>query len=312
MTPLNGKADAIISVMEKNGVEYSVSGTFSRLTTFGCGGKIALTLFPDTAAKLVFCLKTLSDAAAEYTVVGMGSNIIASDKFYDGAVIVTKKLSGISVCGDTVRCLAGTSCVRLSRKLAEEGLKGGEFLACLPATVGGATVMNAGCFGGCMADIVRGVTVYDGKELLKLSSDQCGFGKRTAIFSRKGLIVIGTEMKFSRGDALEISAATEKLRAKKAAEQPLDARSAGCVFFHETEAVSRMIDKAGLKGFRIGGAEVSEKHAGFLINVDKASSRDIYLLIRHVENVLKEKYALTPRLEVKLVNFQEDGVPFPL
>lgn len=298
--------ELILTKVKKYSVEARLDRSFSELTTFGAGGKIKITLYPDTVHKLIKSVKLLDKLGVQYCVLGRGSNVLASDSDYDGVVVVTTKLSGIKIKGEYVYALAGTSTIALAKELQKRGLSGGEFLACLPATVGGAVVCNAGCFNQDVQKIVRGVEIlHHGRRwLLK---NKCKFSKRNSIFKEQdGYVVLAAKFKLSRSTPDEVKRRIDQMRQTKAASQPLNFRSAGCVFYHDSVAVSRLIDKAGLKGYREGGAEVSDKHAGFIINVDKATSKDIYLVIQHVAATLWERYGVRPKLEICLVNFISD------
>lgn len=273
----------------------------------GCGGKIKLALFPDTVGKLAFAAKYLSKNGVRFVVLGKGSNVLASDDDYDGAVLSTLKLKGVKLKGNRVTAQAGASTVTLGKLLADNGLTGGEFLSCLPASVGGAVVTNAGCFNQDVKSIVTSVTaLYKGK-IRKIPSDKCGFAKRRSIFKNNpDYVVLSVSFKFRKADPDSIVRAVADMRRRKAETQPLNYRSAGCALYHDKAVVSRLLDEAGLKGFAIGGAEISAKHAGFVVNVDKATAKDIYLVIRRAQDTLYSKYGVSAKIEICLINFTKD------
>lgn len=295
--------------MKKYGVPCEQNVTFRKLTTLGCGGKIYLTVYPETVRQLVRVAKYLHRKKVPHVFVGMGSNILASDVDFMGVAVVTRKVSGVHIAGQRAEVLCGTSTAALSDILTKNGLSGGEFFGCLPATVGGVTVCNAGCFGQSVRQVVESVTVLHNGRLKKLSAAQCRFSTRTSIFKNNGsYVVLKTVMRFPRAPIRHIKETLANMRKTKSATQPLNARSAGCVLYSEKTSVSRLIDQAGLKGFTIGGAAVSEKHAGFVINLDKAAATDIYLLIEYLKNTVHEKYGVLPETELCLVNFDKhDG-----
>ena len=296
--------EKILSAMGKKGVRTDCNCTFAKLTTFGSGGKIALTLYPDSVKKLIFAEKYLRRHKIPRYYLGHGSNVLASDNDYDGVVVVTSQAKKICVEKRFVTADCGVSTSSLCALLVKNGLTGGEFFGCLPATVGGAVVCNAGCFGQCAEQVVQSVVALRRGKLVRLSQKQCGFQKRQSVFKRNDdFVVLQVVMKFSSARPSEVQAAVAQMRKKKSETQPLSVRSAGCVLFSEKTAVSRLIDLAGLKGFKIGGAQVSEKHAGFVINLDKATSKDIYLLIQHVKNVVTQKFGILPQTELCFVNF---------
>ena len=280
--------------------------TFAQLTTLGCGGKIAITIFPDSAAKLVKCVRLFNKLKITYRLLGKGSNVLASDDEFDGVVVVTTKLKKFRITGKFAYADCGVSTVTFGGALRDKGLTGGEFLACLPATIGGALVTNAGCYGQEMKYIVSDVkALYCGK-IRHFSAQKCAFGKRTSFFAKNDdVVILSVKLKFSRSDSQTVGALINEMRAKKAATQPLNFRSAGCVLYHDKVAVSRLVDEAGLKGYTVGGAQVSTKHAGFVINIDKATSKDIYLVIQHVRSTLRKRFGIDAKTEIRLINFNE-------
>ncbi len=297
----------VTSIMNKKSIETKENMSFAELTTFGSGGTIKLVIYPDTTDKTVYAILQLQKLHIDYIVLGKGSNTLASDEAYEGVVVSTSKLNGIKFRKNTVRVQAGVSTVTLAKQLQQKGLSGGEFFACLPASVGGAVVTNAGCFNQDVNSVVVGVTVLHNGKVLKLSADKCKFAKRSSIFKNNGeYVVLEADFKFEKSTPQDVVNTVSQMRRKKSQSQPLNYRSAGCVLYHDKVAVSRLIDEAGLKGFQIGGAKVSEKHAGFVVNVDKAESKDIYLVIQHVKNTLFARYGITAKTEVCLVNFTKD------
>lgn len=297
----------VASIMKKKSIETRRDLSFAELTTLGVGGKIKLAVYPDTVSKLIFALRWLSKNNVEYVVLGKGSNTLASDEPYDGVVVSTLNLKAVKIKGKNVVAQAGASTVTLAKQLQSRGLTGGEFFACLPASVGGAVICNAGCFNQDVKSVVTSVTaLYRGK-VRKIPAGKCNFCKRGSIFKNNGdYVVLSASFKFDNSTPDAVADSIANMRLRKSATQPLNYRSAGCVLYHDKVAVSRLIDEANLKGYRIGGAEISLKHAGFVVNVDKAKSKDIYLIIRHVRNTLYERYGVTAKVEVCLINFTKD------
>lgn len=300
--------EKVCLAMQKKQIPTDCNKTFAQLTTFGVGGKIAVTLYPQSVAQLIFAEKYLRRHKVRHCFLGKGSNVLASDADYDGVVVSTAGVKEIFVDGTRVIADCGTSVSKLSATLAQKGLSGGEFLGCLPATVGGVIVCNAGCFGQSAANIVKNVVALKKGKLVKLPRNKCEFSARKSIFKNNAdFVVLQVEMQFQKALPSQVQAQIVRMRQKKTETQPLSARSAGCVLFNEKVSVSRLVDLAGLKGFQIGGAQVSEKHAGFVINLDKATAKDIYLLMRYVKNTLLEKFGTKAQTEVCLINF--DGEP---
>ena len=296
----------LLAKLKKYSVEVYTDKSFCELTTLGTGGKIKITAYPDTVRKLVKTVRLLNKLNIAHYILGRGSNVLASDNDYCGVVVVTTKLSKIRAHGVKIYALAGTSTLFLYKELEKRGLSGGEFLSCLPATIGGAVVSNAGCYGQDVKGILQSVTVlYNGK-VRKLSAKRCNLTKRNSLFKQHpDYTVLAAKLRFTQSTSEEVKQKSLEMRKKKADAQPLNFRSAGSVLYHDSTSISRLTDQAGLKGFTIGGAQVSTKHAGFILNVDKASSLDIYLVIEHVERTLWERYGITAKREICLVNFNE-------
>ena len=300
--------ELILSKMKKYSVETCLDRAFSELTTLGCGGKIKITIYPDSARKLVKATRLLDRLKVTYCLLGKGSNVLASDDDFDGVVIVTTKMKAFRIYGKKVCALAGVSTVTLGGELKKRGLTGGEFLSCLPATVGGATVTNAGCYGQEMKGIVRGVkALYCGK-IRRLNAKKCKFGKRKSVFSQTDVYtILSVTMKFRRSSPDEVGRVIKEMRERKALTQPLNFRSAGSALYHEKVAVSKLLDDAGLKGYTVGDAQVSTKHAGFVVNLDKATSKDLYLVIRHMQLTLRKRYGIDAKTEIRLINFSDES-----
>lgn len=289
--------------VKKHGIPYKTDDDFRHLTTIGTGGKIALTLYPKDVRQLVWSAKLLKKRKASHVFVGNGSNILAGDNAYCGVVVVTKGVCQVETNGQYVTACCGANTASVATELVKNGLTGGEFLGCIPATVGGAVVCNAGCFNQCAAQIVESVDVlYKGRRR-RIPVGQCKFGKRTSLFKNNtDYLVLSATFRFPRASVTQVRQTLSDMRMKKAETQPLGVKSAGCVLYDEKVSVSKLIDQAGLKGFTIGGAQVSKKHAGFVINLDKATSTDIYLLIEFVKNTLRERFGVVPQTELCFVN----------
>ena len=301
----------ILSKTKKWSVETCLDKHFSELTTLGVGGKIKITAYPDTVGKFVKLARLLNGLNVSHYVLGKGSNVLASDADYDGVVVVTTKMSQVSAHGVKVSALAGTSTLKVYKELEKRGLTGGEFLSCLPATIGGAVVCNAGCFGQDVKSILRSVTVLCNGKVRRLSAQKCCLSRRNSIFKQNAsYVVLAVKLRLTQSCADEVKEKSRQMREKKAQTQTLNFRSAGCMLYHDNVSISRLTDQAGLKGYSQGFAEVSDKHAGFILNVDKASAKDIYLVMQHVEQTLFERYGIVAKREVCLVNFTEDDSEF--
>jgi len=296
-----------VSVLKKNKIPTCGNKSFSQLTTLGCGGKIKLAIYPANVRQLVKTIRCLDKFKIDYIVLGKGSNILASDREYDGAVVSTANIKRIKIKGDTVVVEAGASTVTLAGEMRKRGLSGGEFFACLPASAGGAVVCNAGCYGQDVQSVLASVKVLQNGRVRVIPADKCGLAKRNSIFkNNRNYVVLSAKFKLTKSSPDAVSSTISEMRRRKADSQPLNYRSAGCVLYHDKVAVSRLIDEANLKGYTVGGAQVSSKHAGFVVNVDKAESKDVYLIIKHIIDTLYARYGVLAKTEVCLVNFTKD------
>ena len=276
-------------------------------TSFRTGGPADLYVVPHTVDEICEAVTYCEKNNIKYMLFGNGSNTLVTDKGIRGAVISLKGLDYINADKDknTIDVGAGVSVIKLSKFAEEHGLSGLEFACGIPGTVGGAIFMNAGAYGGEFKDIVKDVKFFLPKELItkEYTNDQCGFSYRTSIFQNmeKPLILGGT-LNLTPGNVEDIKAKMKENMESRNTKQPVNLPSAGSVFKREEGViVAKLIDDAGLKGYKIGGAEVSTLHAGFIVNSDNATSQDILDLIDHVKNVIKEKYDVSLHEEIKIV-----------
>lgn len=296
----------VTSKMKKFSIPTSANCTFSQLTTLAVGGKIELTIFPQQTSQLISAIRYLKRNKIPFCIIGKGSNILASDNHFDGVVVSTKNLNSVVAEGHYVTAQCGAPTAKVAQLCVAKGLTGCEFLACLPASVGGVTACNAGCFGQCASDIVHSVKVLDNGVVKRFTREQCCFAYRNSIFKNGNFVILEVTFCFQPSTPTQVTHKIQWMKTQKSKTQPLGAKTAGCVLYNEQFAVSRLVDQAGLKGYQVGQAKVSKKHAGFVINIDKATSKDIYLLIRHIQQVLYKTYNVNSRIELNLVNFTED------
>lgn len=260
---------------------------FSEKCSFRVGGKIGLCAFPSSAEELIYAVKKAEEYGEKYIVLGNMTNILPSDDTYDGTVIVTSEMQKMRFDGNTVFAEAGAPLTRLSLLSARQGLSGLEFAYGIPGSLGGAVYMNAGAYGGCMADVLTLVTAYDPKSgvISNYTVDECGLGYRNSRFRHSGEIILSARFELKCGNADEIISECEKNMSARREKQPLDKPSAGSTFRRPTGYYAgALIEASGLKGMKCGGAQVSEKHAGFVINAENASSADIAEIIERIKN----------------------------
>lgn len=235
-------------------------------------------------------------------VMGNGSNLLVSDKGIRGLVLkISDKFSKCEFIGNTVEAQSGILLSTLSKKAQKNCLTGLEFAGGIPGTLGGAIYMNAGAYGGEMKDVVKSVTYLENGEIKKLEKD-FGFGYRKSIFTDTDAIILEAEMELKSGNADEIKEKMEDLKNQRAEKQPLNLPSAGSTFKRpKGYFAGKLIEDAGLKGYSIGGAKVSEKHSGFVVNTGNATAQDVISLIMHIQKTVKEKFGVELETEVKLV-----------
>ncbi|MCI5878787.1 MAG: UDP-N-acetylmuramate dehydrogenase [Lachnospiraceae bacterium] len=273
-------------------------------TTFRVGGPADIFLTP-SAEELPAVLSVCREEHVPVTVIGNGSNLLVGDQGIRGVVIcIGFGMRGIRVDGEKIFLEAGVTLAAAAQQAAKAGLTGLEFASGIPGTFGGAVVMNAGAYGGEMKDVIVSVRVIseDG-EILTLSKEELDLSYRHSVIPERGYLVIDGELLLTREkDPDQITERMEELKKKRIEKQPLEYPSAGSTFKRpEGYFAGKLIMDAGLRGFSVGGAAVSEKHCGFVINKGNATAADICALMDEVTRIVKEKYAVTLEPEVKKV-----------
>lgn len=273
-------------------------------TTFRVGGPADIFLMP-SAEELPAVLSVCREERIPVTVIGNGSNLLVGDQGIRGVVIcIGSGMRGIRVDGEKIFLEAGVTLAAAAQQAAKAGLTGLEFASGIPGTFGGAVVMNAGAYGGEMKDVIVSVRVIseDG-EILTLSKEELDLSYRHSVIPERGYLVIDGELLLTREkDPDQITERMEELKKKRIEKQPLEYPSAGSTFKRpEGYFAGKLIMDAGLRGFSVGGAAVSEKHCGFVINKGNATAADICALMDEVTRIVKEKYAVTLEPEVKKV-----------
>ena len=273
-------------------------------TTFRIGGPADYYLCPHSTEELQKILQICRENKLEFFILGNGSNLLVSDKGYRGVVIqLWKNFSDIETEDNTITVKAGALLSKVAAEALEESLTGMEFASGIPGTMGGAVMMNAGAYGGEMKDIIREVTFLTREgELLTLSKEEMNFGYRTSVVKEKGYVVISAELQLRKGDREEIRKVMDELKERRVTKQPLDMPSAGSTFKRpEGYFAGKLIMDAGLRGFSVGGAQISEKHCGFVVNKGDATAADVLGLIGEVQKRVQEKFGVALEPEVKFL-----------
>ena len=296
--------DKLNNVIAKDSI--LIDEPMSRHTTFRVGGPADFFVTPKAKEEVRDVIRICKEAGMPYYIIGNGSNLLVSDAGYRGVVVqIYKKMNEVKVEGDLVKAQAGALLSGIAAKALGAELSGFEFASGIPGTIGGACVMNAGAYGGEMKDVLESVTVLTGEgKIIELGRNELELGYRTSVIAKKGYIVLGAVLKLERGDGEKIKTYMDELKEKRVTKQPLKYPSAGSTFKRpEGYFAGKLIQDAGLQGYTVGGAQVSEKHCGFVINRGGATSSDIITLIRDVQKKVKEDAGVDLETEVKLIGF---------
>lgn len=292
---------ALERFLDEQKVFYKKDEPMAIHTTFKIGGKADLYIEPSTAEALRLTVEALRKEGIPFFTVGKGSNLLVSDRGIGGAVVSTARLDEIKLIDDAhIYAGAGASLTAVCLFALKHSLSGLEFAYGIPGSIGGAVYMNAGAYGGEIAQVTESVeSLGSGLEAIRRSTDELGFSYRNSVFCGSQEIITGAVFRLTKGDAESIQARMNELMGKRKASQPLDFPSAGSTFKrpHGFFAAA-LIDECGLKGASVGGAQVSEKHAGFIINKDRATCDDVLALIAKVRQTVLEQKGVTLQTEV--------------
>ena len=274
---------------------------------FKVGGPADILLIPENKEQVIKSIQICKENNIPYFVVGNGSNLLVKDGGIKGVVIKLNEVKNINVMGETIEAECGAMLKDVSAKALKESLTGFEFACGIPGTIGGAVFMNAGAYDGEISQVIESAEVIDNNgEIKVLSSEELELGYRTSIVMKKNYIVLSARFKLKHGEVRKIKEIVEELTSKRESKQPLEYPSAGSTFKRPVGYYAgKLIQDAGLKGYSIGGAAVSEKHSGFVINKNNATAKDILDLIRHIQNVVKEKFGVDLHPEVRIIGEDE-------
>ena len=290
---------SIILLALSLGFECYENERLSTRTTFKIGGPADVLIECGNSAKLPQLLAEIKQKNIPLTVIGKGSNLLVADEGIRGVVLLVSD-DKVTVDGDIITASAGAKLSKLCNAALESGLSGLEFAFGIPGSVGGAVYMNAGAYGGEIKQVIVSVTsiTRDGKLILR-SADELNLGYRTSVFKQNNEIILSAEFKLELAERNEIKAKMDDFIARRKDKQPLEYPSAGSTFKRpEGYFAGALIEQCGLKGFSIGGAEVSTKHAGFVINKGNATCRDVMDLIQHIQKAVLSKTGVALETEV--------------
>lgn len=291
-----------IEILENNRVLFDEP--MSQHTTFRIGGPADVFVMPENYEQIREVLRLCKEEKLPFFVLGNGSNLLVSDSGYRGVIIqMDRNMEEIRLDGEEIHACAGALLSSVAVAARNASLTGFEFAGGIPGTIGGAAVMNAGAYGGELKDVLKEVTVMTREgEILTIPAEKMEMGYRTSIIKTAGYLVLEAVISLKKGDEEAIRATMKDLSERRTEKQPLDYPSAGSTFKRpEGYFAGKLIMDSGLRGYRVGGAQVSEKHCGFVINAGGATAEDVRSLMDHVIRVVREKYGVTLEPEVKFL-----------
>lgn len=295
-------AELLYAVAGEDGVLLQES--MKKHTTFRIGGPADIFAVPKTIEMAAEIVRVCREQKTPFYVLGNGSNLLVSDDGYRGVILqIYKNLSEITVENEILTVQAGAMLSVIAKKALACSLTGFEFASGIPGTIGGAAVMNAGAYGGEMKDVLTEVTVLTEQgDIAVIPAEQLELSYRHSIIPEKGWIVLGAKLKLQKGDPEKISQRMEELKVQRVTKQPLDLPSAGSTFKRpQGDFAGKLIMEAGLRGFSVGDAQVSEKHCGFVVNKGNASAAEVRRLIAEVTARVRENSGITLEPEIKML-----------
>ena len=275
-----------------------------RHTTFRIGGPAEIFVIPDNIEDVRKIIEICNAEDIPYFILGNGSNLLVSDKGYRGVVIqIDRNFGTVEIKGTEIHASAGALLSAIAAAARKEALTGFEFAGGIPGTLGGAVVMNAGAYGGELKDVLKSVTVMDQKgNIFEIPAEELQMGYRTSIIKTAGYIVLNAVLSLKEGNPEEIKKLTRELSEQRISKQPLEYPSAGSTFKRpEGYFAGKLIMDAGLAGYRVGDAAVSEKHCGFVVNLGQATAAEIRQLMQDVSDRVYDKFGVTLEPEVRFV-----------
>ncbi len=286
------------------GVVALENESMKRHTTFKIGGQASLFVEVDSEQQLCRLMQLIKQYHIEYYYLGKGSNVLFADEGFDGVILhFGAKLSKISVQGEQLYAMAGASLQQICIEAQKAGLSGLEFAYGIPGSVGGAIYMNAGAYGGEMKDVIQSVDCVDKDGVMHtLTAQELELGYRTSCFEKNGWCILGATLSLKKGDSQEIFTQMQDYMSRRKEKQPLDKPSAGSAFKRPQGAyASALIDQCQLKGYRVGDAAISEKHAGFIVNLGNATCDDVLQVADDVSRLVKESTGFLLEKEIRVV-----------
>ncbi len=305
-------SEAVIQSLKKFVPEENIclQESMAGHTTFRIGGPADCFLQLENEEQLINVQRYLSRVELPFFILGNGSNLLVCDAGYPGVILqIGKMMSEIKVMGCTIKAQAGASMAQVARTALEHGLTGLEFASGIPGTIGGGVVMNAGAYDGEMCQVVKQVRVINRQgEVMELDNETMEFGYRTSAVKNNGLTVTEVVFELKSGDKEQIRAKMDDFAARRREKQPLEYPSAGSTFKRpEGNFAGKLIMEAGLRGYQCGGARVSDKHCGFVINAGNATAEDVRDVISEVQRQVKDKFLVELETEVLFLGWEKEN-----
>lgn len=272
-------------------------------TTFKIGGNADVFISPKNVDEIKKSVSLCKEFDIPYYIIGNGSNLLVGDKGFRGVIIqIFKNMNNIEVSGNTIIAESGAFLTSVSKKALENSLTGLEFAAGIPGTIGGGVCMNAGAYGGEMKDVVKKVTLLKDSEVVEFSNEDACFEYRNSKILKENMIVLSTELTLEKGNFDEIKEKMNGFNKSRVEKQPLEFPSAGSTFKRPVGYFAgKLIMDSGLRGYSVGGASVSEKHCGFVINKGGATAKDVITLIENVKNIVNDKFGVILEPEIRII-----------
>ena len=297
--------EEILGFLQNNVVEYTRETSLSKLSFVKIGGAADIVAYPESEQKLISLIEVLTKNDIGYIILGRMSNVLPTKEYYSEAIIRTDHMDEFRVEGNNVIASAGISLPRLSKIFAEASLSGFEELSGIPGSLGGAIRGNAGAYGREISDMLTLIRVYDPykREIYDVRPLELDFGYRKSSVGCKGLIVLSAHIRGVHSDFDTISSYMRSIASKRRSSQPVEKPSLGSVFKRPGEDICpwKLISDAGLRGYRVGDAQISEKHSGFIVNLGKATAKDYLSVVEQAEKLVSEKYGINLEREFEIM-----------
>ena len=283
--------------------DIKIDEKLSEYVNFKVGGPADILLIPNSKEQVIKSIKICKENNIPFYLIGNGSQILGREGGFRGVVLSLKNVKNIYVDGEKIEAECGVMLKEVSDKAIENSLTGFEFACGIPGTIGGAVFMNAGAYDGEISKVIESAEVIDENcNIIRLSREELDFGYRSSLVMKKGYTVLSAVFKLEKGQVKTIKELIEDLTNKRESKQPLEYPSAGSTFKRPTGYFAgKLIQDAGLKGYSIGGAAVSEKHSGFVINKGNATAKDITDLIKHIQDEVKKQFGVDLHPEVRII-----------